>query len=295
MLTYLLAFAVALGSLALYFSAFLYPEIHRKGDLVWSGVGLFYALVLWVCAKQITGGVLLGQMAGSALLGWFAWQTINFRWQEMSPAQSLVEGFSLGDLKERANKGFTQENLTKATSELQSAVGGLSEKVKDVLNQSASAVKTSIPDKPLTPSDFGNPPVGNKPGIFDSLKSVATSGLNSAKNKAAYVRQTTQAKADDVSAQVADKVKDGATAVSEQASKVAVQAEKVADQAEEVAAQPAATTQKVADAMAAPANVAADEARSATEAVTQTVDTATAKAVEVVQDAADTATDHPQD
>jgi hypothetical protein len=174
-------------------------------------------------------------------------------------------------------------------------VGGLSEKVKDVLNQSASAVKTSIPDKPLTPSDFGNPPVGNKPGIFDSLKSVATSGLNSAKNKAAYVRQTTQAKADDVSAQVADKVKDGATAVSEQASKVAVQAEKVADQAEEVAAQPAATTQKVADAMAAPANVAADEARSATEAVTQTVDTATAKAVEVVQDAADTATDHPQD
>jgi Ycf66 protein N-terminus len=141
MLTYLLAFAVALGSIALYLLPFLYPEIHRKGDLVWSGVGLFYALVLWVCAKQITGGVLLGQMAGSALLGWFAWQTVNFRWQEHSPAQSLVAGFSLGDLKDRASKGFTQENLTKATGEFQAVVGGLSEKVQGVLNRRSNPAR----------------------------------------------------------------------------------------------------------------------------------------------------------
>jgi Ycf66 protein N-terminus len=275
MLTYLLAFAVALGSLALYLSAFLYPEIHRKGDLVWSGVGLFYALVLWVCAKQITGGVLLGQMAGSALLGWFAWQTINFRWQEMSPAQSLVEGFSLGDLQERASKGFTKENLNKATGEFQGVVGGLTAKVQGVLNKSESAIST--PDKPLTPSDFGNPPVGDKPGIFDSLKSMATGGLNSAKNKAAYVRQTAQDKASDLSDQVSDGVKDAASAVS-------TQAEKVAEQAP-------TTTQNAADAVKASVDAAADAAKSATSTVAQATDTATAKTVEVVQDAADAVTD----
>jgi Ycf66 protein N-terminus len=287
MLTYLLAFAVVLGSLALYLSAFLYPEIHRKGDLVWSGVGLFYGLVLWVCAKQITGGVLLGQMAGSALLGWFAWQTINFRWQESSPAQSLVGGFSLSDLQERANKGFTPENFTKAKGELQDLVGGLSEKVQGVLSKSESVVKTSTPDKPLTPSDFGNPPVSDKPGIFDSLKSMATGGLNSAKNKAAYVRQTAQEKAGEVADRAADKVKDVSLDV---AAAVGDQAEKVADQADQVADQVTATTQKLADAISAPAD-AADRAPSVAVAVPPIPNTATKTAVEVVQDAADTATD----
>uniref|UniRef100_A0ACD5GY64 Ycf66 family protein n=1 Tax=Desertifilum tharense IPPAS B-1220 TaxID=1781255 RepID=A0ACD5GY64_9CYAN len=32
-----------------------FPEVYRKGDFIWSGVGLFYALVLWVCAGQIRG------------------------------------------------------------------------------------------------------------------------------------------------------------------------------------------------------------------------------------------------
>lgn len=79
MLTYLLAIAVGLGSFGLYMSAFFLPELHRKYDLVWSGVGLFYGLVLWVCAGRITGGLLLGQMASVALLGWFSWQTLQLR------------------------------------------------------------------------------------------------------------------------------------------------------------------------------------------------------------------------
>lgn len=54
MLAYILALAVGLGSLALYLGAFLVPELHRKNDFIWSGVGLFYALVLWVCAQRIT-------------------------------------------------------------------------------------------------------------------------------------------------------------------------------------------------------------------------------------------------
>lgn len=79
MLAYLLALVVGLGSLALYMAAFFFPEVHRKYDLIWSGVALFYALVLWVCAGRLTGGVLLGQIASVALLGWFSWQTLILR------------------------------------------------------------------------------------------------------------------------------------------------------------------------------------------------------------------------
>lgn len=79
MLAYLLAIAVGLGSFSLYMAAFFFPEVHRRYDLIWSGVGLFYALVLWVCAGRITGGLLLGQMASVSLLGWFGWQTLKLR------------------------------------------------------------------------------------------------------------------------------------------------------------------------------------------------------------------------
>jgi len=79
MLAYILAIAVGFGSFAVYMAAFFFPEVHRKEDFLWSGVGLFYALVLWVCASRITGGVLLGQLAGVSLLGWFGWETIALR------------------------------------------------------------------------------------------------------------------------------------------------------------------------------------------------------------------------
>jgi Ycf66 protein N-terminus len=79
MLAYILAIAVGLGSFSLYMAAFFFPEVYRKYDFIWSGVGMFYALVLWVCAGRITGGVLLGQMASVALLGWLGWQTLGLR------------------------------------------------------------------------------------------------------------------------------------------------------------------------------------------------------------------------
>jgi len=84
MLAYILALTVGFGSFALYMAAFFLPEVHRKYDFIWSGVGLFYALVLWVCAGRITGGVLLGQTASVALLGWFGWQTLTLR-RELTP------------------------------------------------------------------------------------------------------------------------------------------------------------------------------------------------------------------
>lgn len=87
MLAHLLAIAIALGSFLLYFSAFFFPEVHRKSDFYWSGLGLFYGLVLWVCAGRITGGVLLGQTASVALLLWFGTQTLILRRALTSPTE----------------------------------------------------------------------------------------------------------------------------------------------------------------------------------------------------------------
>lgn len=87
MLAYILALAVGLGSFSIYMAAFFFPEVHRKSDFAWSGVGLFYALVLWACAGRITGALLLGQIAGVALLGSFGWQTLVLRRQVTPVAQ----------------------------------------------------------------------------------------------------------------------------------------------------------------------------------------------------------------
>ncbi len=79
MLAQVLAVVIGLGSGGVYLAAFFFPEIHRRHDFFWSGVGLFYALVLWVCAVQISITELLGHLASVALLGWLGWQTLTLR------------------------------------------------------------------------------------------------------------------------------------------------------------------------------------------------------------------------
>ncbi|MEM9908128.1 MAG: Ycf66 family protein, partial [Cyanobacteria bacterium P01_D01_bin.44] len=79
MLANLLAIVVGLGSFTFYMAAFFLPEVHRKSDFLWSGIGLFYALVLWFCAGQMTGAVLLGQSAAVSLVLWLGWQTLLLR------------------------------------------------------------------------------------------------------------------------------------------------------------------------------------------------------------------------
>jgi hypothetical protein len=116
MLAYVLALVIGLGSLAIFLAAFFLPEVHRKEDFIWSGVGLFYALVLWVCAGRITGGVLLGQMASVALLGWFGWQTLTLRREMTLPehrtpispeVQDKIKSFSLPDLGQKLQQQMT--------------------------------------------------------------------------------------------------------------------------------------------------------------------------------------------
>ncbi|MGF1539729.1 MAG: Ycf66 family protein [Pleurocapsa sp.] len=88
MLSYALAIAVGLSSLILFSTAFLMSDIHRQDDFFWSGVGLFYALVLWFCATRITGSLLLGQTAAVALLISYHWQTLKLRKAIAHPEQA---------------------------------------------------------------------------------------------------------------------------------------------------------------------------------------------------------------
>ncbi len=130
MLAYILAIAVGLGSFGLYMAAFFFPDVYRKYDFTWSGVGMFYALVLWVCAGRITGGVLLGQVASVALLGWFSWQTLTLR-RELTPpdrktqvsgsAKSLVDKVQ-NPLKRLQSKPENRVEISSAKAEPQSTV-----------------------------------------------------------------------------------------------------------------------------------------------------------------------------
>ena len=96
MLPYALAIAVGLSSSVLFLTAFFLKDIHRQDDFFWSGIGLFYALVLWFCATSMTGAVLLGQLAAVALLLAYFWQVIKLRGAIANPEQQAsLDSFSV--------------------------------------------------------------------------------------------------------------------------------------------------------------------------------------------------------
>ncbi|MEH2394741.1 MAG: Ycf66 family protein [Nostoc sp.] len=138
MLAYVLALVVGLGSLAIYIAAFFFPEIHRKNDFIWSGVGLFYALVLWVFAPRITGGLLLGHVASVALLVWFGWQTLSLRRQLTPQAQQTQvpspETVKTG-IQEQVNKLSLQERLGQLQKGLGSTFSGVTDKVQQTVSK----------------------------------------------------------------------------------------------------------------------------------------------------------------
>ncbi len=148
MLAYVLALVIGLGSLAIYLAAFFFPEIHRKEDFIWSGVGLFYALVLWVCAGRITGGVLLGQIASTALLGWFGWQTLTLR-RALAPAEQQTPIPSQDELQSKL------KNLSPAggLQGLQKQVTGLFGKGKSEAKTAPTPVDTKVSSPAVTVID----------------------------------------------------------------------------------------------------------------------------------------------
>jgi hypothetical protein len=164
MLTHILAIAVGLGSFTLYMAAFFFPEVHRKYDFIWSGVGLFYALVLWVCAGRITGGVLLGQVASVALLGWFGWQSLQLR-RELTPPslKTRLPGSapSLGAL--------IQTNFNRLWANLRANLGRTSE-----APTIATVPSMSQPSEPMTQlSDIATAdPVQHSPSLLERVSST---------------------------------------------------------------------------------------------------------------------------
>ena len=132
MLAYILALTVGLGSLAIYMAAFFFPEVHRKNDFIWSGVGLFYAWVLWVCAGRITGGLLLGQVAAVALLVWSITQTLQLR-RQLTPLQQQTELPSAEEVKNTVEEKLS--NLSSSSREISQLGDRLSSTVTGAKNQ----------------------------------------------------------------------------------------------------------------------------------------------------------------
>ncbi|WP_066382001.1 Ycf66 family protein [Anabaena sp. CA = ATCC 33047] len=149
MLANVLALVVGLGSLAIYLSAFFFPEIHRKNDFIWSGVGLFYALVLWVFAPRITGGLLLGHVASVALLVWFGWQTLALR-RQLTPQAQQTPLPSSEAVKTTLQEQAANLSLPQRLAQLQQSVAGIFAGLKNRGTQSVSP-KTPTPQPETTP------------------------------------------------------------------------------------------------------------------------------------------------
>lgn len=149
-MAYILALIVGLGSVGLYMAAFFFPEVYRKNDFVLSGIGMFYALVLWVCAGRMTGGVLLGQVASVTLLGWLAWQSLEMR-RSLTPIdqQTRLPGSArtLGEvLRKLAQElpGQLQQQVKQVS--LPTALGGLSKRATRAMGSTPARSPKQLQD-----------------------------------------------------------------------------------------------------------------------------------------------------
>ena len=162
-MAYLLALIVGAGSFSLYMAAFLFPEVHRKHDLAWSGVGLFYALVLWFCAGQMQGALLLGQTASVVLLCWLGWQMLVLRRLKTPVNQQTLPNASAAELTQRAVDTMKSAADNFSLSETATAVVGVASSAVDAVTSGTSASSTepasepvpqpSTSSKPAPPSD----------------------------------------------------------------------------------------------------------------------------------------------
>lgn len=152
MLAYVLAFAIAIGSFAIYMAAFFFPEIHRKNDFIWSGVGLFYALVIWIFARRITGGLLLGHIASVALLGWFGWQTFTLRRQIVPVAQQTPVP-TAQEVKATVEQQVSKISLPQRLGQFQRGLGsmfsGAKNKAQQTINKNKPQDTTSATASPV--------------------------------------------------------------------------------------------------------------------------------------------------
>jgi hypothetical protein len=166
MLAYVLAIGVGLGSFALYMAAFFFPEVHRRNDFIWSGIGLFYALVLWIYAPRITGGLLLGQMAGVALLGWLGWQAFWLR-RQATPLDQQTPIPSAADLQ----AGFRSVTQNGQSPQWVGQASRLFQQVKEGVQATVATTTQAKSPPPPAPTDAYTPP---------SLEEFGTAGQEAA-------------------------------------------------------------------------------------------------------------------
>lgn len=177
MLAYFLALAVGLGSFSIYMAAFFFPEVHRKSDFTWSGVGLFYALILWACAGRITGALLLGQMAGVAMLGWFAWETLTLRRLVTPVAEQTPIPQSV--------------NLPGAAG---GVLGGLFPKKKEPTAKKPKFVRSTKPKTDVVPApavDEGEVKLEEQPAIPPIAEIIAESSIDEPRAESAHAPDLT--------------------------------------------------------------------------------------------------------
>lgn len=173
MLAYILAVLVGTGSVGLYIAAFFFPEIHRKHDFIWSGVGCFYALALWIYARQETGGILVGQAASVALLGWFAWQTIELR-RQLVPLDRQTPLANATKLQNRSGQKQSVRDAAKPTPARQNVPAQATTAAKPTATNTSSP-SNSPSERP--PASTKNIPAGNptqQPSNPTATRPIAT-------------------------------------------------------------------------------------------------------------------------
>ena len=146
MLPYILAVVVGLSSLYLLTTAFIAPDRHRQDDFLWSAVGLFYALVLWLCAGRITGAILLGQVAAAILFIAFAWQTLKLRQALFYPDKPVKLFTIVGWLGNRLGK-VTPSQSPKTKAKAEKVAAKVKETVKETVDpviEKAAAIGETI-------------------------------------------------------------------------------------------------------------------------------------------------------
>ena len=160
MLSYALAIAVAISSFGLFLTAFLMSDIHRKDDFLWSGVGLFYALVLWFCARNITGAVLLGQASASILLISFVWQTLKLRKAIANPEKAAeINNFSVLQAINGLSKGKKSRMQAPVAPPVTESADVVTESKISIPQSTSSRTESSLPNSNVSQkkaSKFGS-------------------------------------------------------------------------------------------------------------------------------------------
>lgn len=173
MLAYVLAWVVGLGSLGIYLAAFFFPEMHRKNDFIWSGIGFFYALVLWVYAERLRGGILLGQTASVTLLVSFGWQTLKLR-RQLTPLDQQTQlpdtvPTKLGGITSNLQRRLANLPLHRTSSQpSKQAVtpAAQPEQVQKMPGATSQATQSAITQQPSTPQTL------DMSGVVPSGKAV---------------------------------------------------------------------------------------------------------------------------